>query len=41
MNSPLIETRNLSKSFAIGGGFLAKKKVVRAVEDVSLQIQRG
>ena len=41
MNSPLIEARNLSKSFAIGGGFLAKKKVVRAVEDVSLQIQRG
>ena len=41
MNSPLIETRNLSKSFAIGGGFLARKKVVRAVEDVSLQIQRG
>ena len=35
MNSPLIEARNLSKSFAIGGGFLAKKKVVRAVEDVS------
>ena len=41
MNSPLIEARDLSKSFAIGGGFLAKKKVVRAVEDVSLQIQRG
>ena len=41
MNSPLIEARNLSKSFAIGGGFLSKKKVVRAVEDVSLQIQRG
>lgn len=41
MNSPLIEARNLSKSFVIGGGFLAKKKVVRAVEDVSLQIQRG
>ena len=41
MNSPLIEARNLSKSFAIGGGFLAKKKVVRAVEDVSIQIQRG
>ena len=41
MHSPLIEARNLSKSFAIGGGFLAKKKVVRAVEDVSLQIQRG
>ena len=41
MNGPLIEARNLSKSFFIGGGFLAKKKVVRAVEDVSLQIQRG
>ena len=41
MSSPLIEARNLSKSFAIGGGFLAKKKVVRAVENVSFQIQRG
>ena len=41
MSSPLIEARSLSKSFAIGGGFLAKKKVVRAVENVSFQIQRG
>ncbi len=41
MNTPLLETRNLSKSFVIGGGFLAKKKIVRAVEDVSLSIMPG
>ena len=41
MSSPLIEARNLSKSFAIGGGFLAKRKIVRAVENVSFQIQHG
>ncbi len=39
---PLIEIENLRKWFPIKGGFLSQtKKFVRAVDGVSLQIQRG
>jgi len=39
--TPLIEARNLSKVFAVGGGMFAKKRFIRAVDDVSLKINRG
>jgi oligopeptide/dipeptide ABC transporter ATP-binding protein len=40
--STLIEVRNLSKHFAIGGGLLGRKaQKVRAVEDVSFTVRKG
>ncbi|HXG89399.1 MAG TPA: ATP-binding cassette domain-containing protein [Vicinamibacterales bacterium] len=38
---PLVEVRNLVKHFERGGGFLRAKSVVRAVDDVSFDIEEG
>ncbi len=37
----LVEVRNLTKHFSRGGGFLRAKSVVRAVDDVSFDIEEG
>lgn len=41
MSKPLIAAENLSVHFPIGGGFLRKKQMLRAVDDVSLSIPKG
>lgn len=41
MSNPLISADNLSVHFPIGGGFLRKKQMLRAVDDVSLSIPKG
>jgi oligopeptide/dipeptide ABC transporter ATP-binding protein len=38
---PLVEVRNLTKDFPSGGGWFTTRHVVRAVDDVSLTIDRG
>jgi oligopeptide/dipeptide ABC transporter ATP-binding protein len=39
---PLVETRNLTKAYAVGGGMFGRKREsLMAVEDVSLAIERG
>jgi ABC-type microcin C transport system duplicated ATPase subunit YejF len=37
----LLEGRDVSVTFDVGGGFLEKKLVIRAVADVSIRLQRG
>ncbi|GHU51123.1 ABC transporter ATP-binding protein [Clostridia bacterium] len=38
---PLLEVRNLKQYFRVGGGFFAKKKVVKAVDNLSFVIEKG
>ena len=38
---PVLRVRNVSKSFVLGGGFLAPKTTVQAVRDVSFDIRPG
>ncbi len=38
---PLLSIAGLSKHFAVGGGLLAKRSVVRAVDDVSFEVGKG
>ena len=38
---PLFEVRHIVKEFQIGGGFLAKPRIVHAVDDVSFSINKG
>jgi len=40
-NTPMVELQNLKKYFPVGSGFLQKKKQLRAVDDVSLSIEKG
>ena len=37
----LVEVRNLVKHFERGGGFLRPKTVVRAVDNVSFEVEEG
>jgi oligopeptide/dipeptide ABC transporter ATP-binding protein len=39
--SELLRVEHLSKSFSLGGGFLAARKTLRAVDDVSFSIKPG
>ena len=38
---PLFEARHIVKDFQIGGGLLAKSRIVHAVDDVSFSIKKG
>ena len=38
---PLLQVQNLSKHFNVSGGLFTKKSVVRAVDDVSLSVDKG
>ena len=38
---PLVSIRNLTREFTTGGGFFAKGRTMRAVNDVSLDVARG
>ncbi len=38
---PLLDVKNLTKHFPIGGGLFAEKKIVRAVDDVSFAVGKG
>ena len=38
---PALECKNVGRTFMIGKGFLSSKKPLRAVDDVSLKINRG
>ena len=39
--TPLIQARSLSRYFRIGGGLLRRSAVLRAVDDVDLDVERG
>ena len=39
--APLLEVKNLSKTYRTGGGLFTKKRVVHAVDDASFSVQRG
>ena len=41
MPEPLVALRALSRDFAVGGGLLGKRRVLRAVHDVTLDVPRG
>ena len=41
MRDVILEARNLSRHFTLGGGLFERKTKVRAVDDVSLQVHRG
>ena len=38
---PLLDVKNLTKHFPVGGGLFSEKKTVRAVDDVSFSIAKG
>jgi peptide/nickel transport system ATP-binding protein len=38
---PLLQVQNLVKHFGLGGGFFGGKSVVRAVDDISLTVDKG
>jgi peptide/nickel transport system ATP-binding protein len=38
---PVLEVRNLRKTYASGRGWFGRRRVVRAVEDVSFNVRRG
>jgi oligopeptide transport system ATP-binding protein len=40
-DAPILSVRNLSKFFPVGGGFLRKAAILRAVDDVSFDVNRG
>jgi peptide/nickel transport system ATP-binding protein len=40
-NQPLLEARGLVKRFALGGGVLGRRAMIRAVEDLSLLVVKG
>lgn len=40
-SSPLLEARDVSRTFAVGGGLFEPKRMLRAVDGVSLSIWRG
>ncbi len=40
-NEFLVEVKNLKKHFSSGGGFLSKKKVIKAVDDISFYVPKG
>lgn len=39
--APVLEVRNLSKSYVMGGGLLSPRRVVQAVDDVSFSVGHG
>ncbi|MFU8899852.1 MAG: ATP-binding cassette domain-containing protein, partial [Roseinatronobacter sp.] len=39
--TPLVSLKGLTRDFASGSGFLKRRRVMRAVDDVSLDISRG
>jgi peptide/nickel transport system ATP-binding protein len=39
--TPALEVRGLSRSFSVGGGLLRQGKILRAVEDIHLNVRRG
>ncbi len=39
--APVLDVRNLSKTYVTGRGWLGHKRVVRAVDDVSFSVRRG
>ena len=41
MSEPLIRVKNLSKTFAVNGGFLKKPDMLRAVSDISFDVMPG
>ena len=41
MSEPIIELNNLKKYFAINNGVLAKNSYVKAVDDVTLTVNKG
>ncbi|MEY4679326.1 MAG: hypothetical protein RLZZ276_975 [Pseudomonadota bacterium] len=41
MPEPLVALRALSRDFVVGGGLLGKRRVLRAVHDVTLDVPRG
>jgi peptide/nickel transport system ATP-binding protein len=38
---PLLEVKRLTKHFAVGGSWLGRRSVVRAVDDVSFDVEKG
>ncbi len=38
---PMVDIRGVSKHFAVGGGLFTAKKIVRAVNDISLSVRAG
>ncbi len=38
---PILEVRNLHKTYVTGGGWLGKKRVVKAVDGISFTVRRG
>lgn len=41
MTAPLLETRNVTRTFTVGAGLFAKKQMLTAVNGVSLQVHKG
>ncbi|MDH5531558.1 MAG: ATP-binding cassette domain-containing protein, partial [Paracoccaceae bacterium] len=41
MNKPLIEAKDLTVRYTIGGGLLAKKVYLNAVDNISISIAKG
>jgi len=40
-SAPVLDVRNLRKTYATGGGWFGAKRVVQAVDDVSFTVRRG
>ncbi|HEV7252898.1 MAG TPA: dipeptide ABC transporter ATP-binding protein [Mesorhizobium sp.] len=41
MNPPVVEAKNLTRDYALGGGLFGKAKVIHALKGVSFSLERG
>ena len=39
--TPVLETRHIVRDYHVGGGVFGKVRVVRAVKDASLKVEKG
>jgi dipeptide transport system ATP-binding protein len=41
MTTPVLETRHVSRDYAVGGGLFAKQRYIHAVKDANLKVEKG
>jgi dipeptide transport system ATP-binding protein len=41
MTTPVLETRHISRDYAVGGGLFGKQRFIHAVKDANLKVEKG